>query len=63
MIERRPALVVRPRAAGDVAKCIRFARESGLPLSVRGGGHNIAGTALCEGGVMIASAALTGGSG
>ena len=53
MIERRPALVVRPRSATDVAACIAFARGNGLPLSVRGGGHNIAGTALCEGGVMI----------
>ena len=53
MIERRPALVVRPRDGADVAACIRFARDSGLPLSVRGGGHNIAGTALCDGGVMI----------
>ena len=53
MIERRPALVVRPRGPADVAACIRFARDSGLPLSVRGGGHNIAGTALCAGGVMI----------
>jgi FAD/FMN-containing dehydrogenase len=53
MIERRPALVVRPGDARDVAKCVRFAGESGLPLSVRGGGHNIAGTALCEGGLMI----------
>jgi FAD/FMN-containing dehydrogenase len=53
MIERRPALVVRPRDGADVAACIRFVRESGLPLSIRGGGHNIAGTALCDGGVMI----------
>jgi FAD/FMN-containing dehydrogenase len=53
MIERRPALVVRPRDPADVAACVRFARDSGLPLSVRGGGHNIAGTALCAGGVMI----------
>ena len=53
MIERRPALVVRPRDSGDVLACVRFARDSGLPLSVRGGGHNIAGTALCAGGVMI----------
>ena len=53
MIERRPALVVRPRGAGDVAACIAFVRDSGLPLSIRGGGHNIAGTALCDGGVMI----------
>ena len=53
MIERRPALVVRPRDSGDVVACVRFARDSGLPLSVRGGGHNIAGTPLCAGGVMI----------
>jgi FAD/FMN-containing dehydrogenase len=53
MIERRPALVVRPRDAGDVAGCVAFARDSGLPLSIRGGGHNIAGTALCDGGLMV----------
>ena len=53
MIGRRPALVVRPRDADQVAACIRFVRDSGLPLSIRGGGHNIAGTALCDGGVMI----------
>ena len=53
MIERRPALVVRPRDAGEVAACIDFVRESRLPLSIRGGGHNIAGTALSDGGVMI----------
>ena len=53
MIERRPAVVVRSRAAADVAACIRVARDENLPLSVRGGGHNIAGTALCDGGVMI----------
>jgi FAD binding domain len=53
MIERRPALVVRPRDSSDVVACVRFVRDSGLPLSVRGGGHNIAGTALCSGGVMI----------
>jgi len=53
MIERRPGLVVRPRSPSDVATCVRFAGGSGLPLSMRGGGHNIAGTALCDGGVMI----------
>jgi FAD/FMN-containing dehydrogenase len=53
MIERRPALVVRPRDPADVAACVRLVRDSGLPLSIRGGGHNIAGTALCDGGVMI----------
>src|SRR5690606_14948856 len=53
MIERRPALVVRPDGPDDVAACIAFAQGSGLPLSIRGGGHNIAGTALCDGGGMI----------
>ncbi|MYZ47309.1 FAD-binding oxidoreductase [Rhizobiales bacterium L72] len=53
MIERRPALVVRPRDDGEIAEAIAFARRTGLPLSVRGGGHNVAGAALCDGGVTI----------
>jgi FAD/FMN-containing dehydrogenase len=53
MIERRPALVVRPADAEDVAATIRFAKESRLPLSVRGGGHNVAGAALADGGITI----------
>jgi FAD/FMN-containing dehydrogenase len=53
MIERRPALVVRPAADGDVAEAISFARQHRLPLSVRGGGHNVAGAALSDGGVTI----------
>jgi FAD/FMN-containing dehydrogenase len=53
MIERRPGLVVRPRGPADVAASVRFAGARGLPLSIRGGGHNIAGTALCAQGVMI----------
>jgi FAD/FMN-containing dehydrogenase len=53
MIPRRPALVARVSGAADVVTCVNFARESGLPLSIRGGGHNIAGTALCDGGLMI----------
>jgi FAD/FMN-containing dehydrogenase len=53
MIERRPALVVQPTDPAEVAACIRFVQDSGLPLSVRGGGHNIAGTALCDAGLMI----------
>jgi FAD/FMN-containing dehydrogenase len=53
MIKRRPVLVVRPRSAGDVGETVRFARESGLPLSVRGGGHNVAGAALSDGGITI----------
>jgi FAD/FMN-containing dehydrogenase len=53
MIERRPALVIQPTEAREVAACIRFVRDHGVALSIRGGGHNIAGTALCEGGLMI----------
>jgi FAD/FMN-containing dehydrogenase len=53
MVERRPAVVVRPREPADVAEAIAVARTHGLPLSVRGGGHNVAGAALSDGGVTI----------
>ncbi len=53
MIDNRPALVQQPSGAADVIACVDFARDQGLPLSVRGGGHNIAGTAVAEGGLMI----------
>jgi FAD/FMN-containing dehydrogenase len=53
MIARRPALIARVSGSADVIACVNFARENGLPLSVRGGGHNVAGAALCEGGLMI----------
>jgi pimeloyl-ACP methyl ester carboxylesterase len=53
MIATSPALVVQPEGPADVAGALAFAREHGVPVSVRGGGHNIAGTALCAGGVMI----------
>ncbi|GAA4710455.1 FAD-binding oxidoreductase [Pseudonocardia yuanmonensis] len=53
MIDRRPAAIVRCREPGDVARGVLHAREHGLALSVRGGGHNVAGTAVCEGGLML----------
>jgi hypothetical protein len=53
MIEKRPALVVRPSGSEDVAETVRFAAQAGLPLSVRGGGHNVAGAALADGGITI----------
>jgi FAD/FMN-containing dehydrogenase len=53
MIDRRPALIARCATADDVVKSVRFARQHGLLLAVRGGGHNIAGNAICEGGLVI----------
>jgi FAD/FMN-containing dehydrogenase len=53
MIDRRPALIARCTATGDVVKAVRFGREHGLLVSVRGGGHNVAGNAVCDGGLMI----------
>jgi FAD/FMN-containing dehydrogenase len=53
MITRRPALIARVIDTDDVIACVNFARENGLPLSIRGGGHNVAGAALREGGLMI----------
>ncbi|MFC7272890.1 FAD-binding oxidoreductase [Paractinoplanes rhizophilus] len=52
-IRRRPALVVTPADGAEVAAAIAFARERGLAVSVRGGGHNIGGTALADGGLAI----------
>ena len=54
MIAKRPALIARVSGSADVVACVNFARETGMPLSVRGGGHNVAGAALCDGGLMIA---------
>jgi FAD/FMN-containing dehydrogenase len=52
-IGKRPSLVVRCAADGDVAAALAFARGHGLEVSVRGGGHNYAGSSLTDGGVMI----------
>src|SRR5271165_4776347 len=53
MIHRRPALIARPHTVDDVAKSIGFAREQGLLLAIRGGGHNGGGLGTCEDGVVI----------
>ena len=53
LIDRRPALIARCRGAADIADAIGLARSSGLELSVRGGGHNVAGRAVADGGLMI----------
>lgn len=53
MVDRRPAAIARCVSAEDVVQCVRFAREHGVLVAVRGGGHNIAGNALCDGGLVI----------
>ena len=53
MIDKRPAAVAQCVATTDVVAAVNFARDHGLKLSVRGGGHNIAGTALCDDGLVI----------
>jgi len=53
MIDRHPAAVVRAAGAVDVIQTVNVARENNLLLAVRGGGHNIAGNAVCDGGLML----------
>ena len=60
LIDKRPALVARCVNTADVADAVRFARAEGLEISVRGGGHNVAGKAATDGGVMIDLAEMRG---
>jgi FAD/FMN-containing dehydrogenase len=53
MIDRRPALIVRCVGTADIMHAVDFARRNELLVTVRGGGHNIAGSAVCDGGLMI----------
>ncbi|HWQ01960.1 MAG TPA: FAD-binding oxidoreductase, partial [Gaiellaceae bacterium] len=53
LIDRRPALIVRCTGAADVVDAVNFAREHGLSLSIRGGGHNVAGNAVNDDGLVI----------
>ena len=52
-IDRHPALIVKPAGTSDVVSSVNFARENGLPLAVKGGGHNVAGNAVCDDGLVI----------
>jgi FAD/FMN-containing dehydrogenase len=59
-VQRRPALIARCRGVADVMAAVRLCRERDLPASVRGGGHAVAGHAMCDGGVVIDLSAMTG---
>ena len=58
MIDRRPAVILRCAGAADVRLAVDFARRNRLVVAVRGGGHNIAGTAVCDSGMMIDLSAM-----
>lgn len=60
VIDRRPALIACCTTADQVAGAIRFAREHGLQLAIRGGGHSYAGNSVCDGGLMIHLGAMNG---
>ena len=60
MIDRYPALIVRCAGVADVIRSVNFARENDIHVSVRGGGHNVAGTAVCDDGLVIDCSAMTG---
>jgi FAD/FMN-containing dehydrogenase len=60
LIDRSPALIVRCRTACDVAAALALAHRAGLEVSVRGGGHNVAGRAVTDGGIMVDLAEMKG---
>jgi FAD/FMN-containing dehydrogenase len=60
LIDRNPAVIARCRSTADVADAVRFAREAGLDVCVRGGGHNVAGRAVVDGALMVDLAEMKG---
>lgn len=60
LIDKRPALIARCRSTADVVDAVNLARGTGLDISVRGGGHNVAGRAVTEGGLMIDMSQMKG---
>ena len=60
MFDRRPALIARCAGAADVIRAVSFARDSGLAVAVRGGGHSFPGHSVCDGGLVIDLSAMKG---
>jgi FAD/FMN-containing dehydrogenase len=59
-IDRRPGLICRPAGVGDVISAVNFARDHDLLVAVRGGAHNVAGTCVCNGGLVIDMSLMKG---
>ncbi len=53
MIDRRPAVIAQCLTSNDVVQSVKFAKDNNLVISVRGGGHNVTGNAVCDKGIMI----------
>jgi|Tabmets5t2r1_1033131.scaffolds.fasta_scaffold02429_4 FAD/FMN-containing dehydrogenase len=60
MVDKRPALIVRPAGSADVVDAVKYARQQGLPVAVRCGGHSVAGKSATDGGVLIDLRSLKG---
>jgi FAD/FMN-containing dehydrogenase len=60
LIDRKPGLIVRCRTTSDVVAALAFARRNGLEISIRGGGHNVGGRAVTDGGLMVDLAEMKG---
>jgi len=60
LVDRRPALIARCQNTADIVDALQFARQAGLEVGVRGGGHNVAGRAVVDGAVMIDLAPMKG---
>jgi FAD/FMN-containing dehydrogenase len=60
MVDRRPALIVRPRGAADVRDAVAFARQQRLPIAVRCGGHSVAGVSMVDAGMLLDLSSLKG---
>jgi FAD/FMN-containing dehydrogenase len=58
LVDRRPGLIARCSGTADAVAAVRFARDHDLEIAVRGGGHNVAGTAVCDGGIVIDLSAM-----
>jgi FAD/FMN-containing dehydrogenase len=59
-IDRHPRLIARCLGTADVVAAVRFARDRDLEIAIRGGGHNVAGTAVCDGGIVVDLSAMRG---